>query len=207
MSSRPSPLPNRMTPFGDIVATPERMEWMGNRGIIHRDYRIVRRAAQEGWVICRTSFKGRRRELMSPGRYTELFFLDEATALAAGHRPCGECRRADLAEFRATLGTAGAMPSADLDRQLHRERIVLPSRQIHPHKSDIATLPDGSMILTPDGPTPAALIMADALLPWTESGYLAPLPRPRSRTVVDVLTPPTTRRALAGGYRAAWLGD
>jgi hypothetical protein len=140
---------------------------------------------------------------MPPGRYTSLFFLDEATALAAGHRPCGECRRADLKAFRAAIDAS--LPLAEIDRRLHVERIDRKTRLIRPHDADIGTLPDGAMILTPDGPTRAALIVGDALHPWTERGYFAPQPRP-VHGIVAVLTPPTIRRALANGYRASWLG-
>jgi len=102
-------LQNRVTPFGDIVATPARGAWMGNRGVLHGSDRTLsrRRWTTRAWITCRLEFKDRHRRVMTPGRYTELFFLDEATALAAGHRPCGECRRHDFDRFRAVVRVSG----------------------------------------------------------------------------------------------------
>jgi hypothetical protein len=146
---------------------------------------------------------------MPPGRYTALFFLDEATALAAGHRPCGECRRADLAAFRAALDASepATLSLAEIDRRLHAERVDRTTRGIRQHAADIATLPDGAMVLTPKESTMtwarAALVWGDALFPWTDHGYRPPLPRP-ARGTVAVLTTPTVRRALAAGYRPAF---
>ena len=203
-------LQNRVTPWGEFVATSARGTLMGNRGILHDETGTLGAARwkHNKWVTCRLEFRGRRREPMPAGGYTALFFLDEATALAAGHRPCGECRRENLAAFRAALG-ADRLDLATLDRHLHGERTDRATRQVRPHVADIATLPDGTMILTPDGsrggPTCAALVWGDALHPWTVQGYRPPLPRP-VRGTARVLTPPTIRRALAGGYRAAWLG-
>jgi hypothetical protein len=200
------PLQNRVAPWGEFIATSARGSLMGNRGILHDKAGTLGAARWKHatWIACRLAFRSRHRDPMPPGRYTALFFLDEATALAAGHRPCGECRRADLAAFRAALGGTDA-PLRDLDRHLHAERVDRRTRLIRPHAADIAGLPDGTIFLTPDGPTHAALVDGDAIHPWTMEGYLPPLPRPASGTV-DVLTPPTIRRALAGGYRAAWLG-
>lgn len=201
------PLPNRVTPWGEFVATPARGALMGNRGILHDADGMLGRSRwkHDKWVTCRLEFRGRHRAPMPPGGYTALFFLDEATALAAGHRPCGECRRDDLAAFRAALGTYRGAPLAEIDRRLHRERTDRTTRRTRTHAADIAGLPDGTMILSPGWPTQAALLVGDALYPWTENGYLPALPRPRAGSVA-VLTPPTTRRALAGGYAAAWLG-
>lgn len=206
MSSRPSPLPNRVTPFGDIVATPERMEWMGNRGIIHRDYRIVRRAAQEGWVICRTAFKGRRRELMSPGRYTELFFLDEATALAAGHRPCFECRREEARRFSAAWGraaglgrpaTAGEMNAARKRETAHvgRRRAAERARLLAALPPAPADLPPGAMVAAGEE---AWLWDGARFLRWSFGGYAPGAPAGPLR----LLTPPSAVAALAAGYAA-----
>ena len=143
---------------------------------------------------------------MPPDRYTALFFFDEATALAAGHRPCGECRRDDLARYRAALDKdeSTRLSLAEIDRQLHAERTDRRTRLTRPHMADITTLPDGAMILTPEGPTHCALVVRDALRPWSAAGYGAPLLRP-THNVVPVLPPLMTCRALANGYRAAWL--
>ncbi len=208
------PLQNRVMPWGEIVATPARGALMGNRGILHDATGALGTARwkHKVWIACRLDFHGRRREPMPPGRYTALFFLDEATALAAGHRPCGECRRADLARYRAALDDAldvdepSPLALAAIDRRLHVERIDRATRLARPHTVDIAALPDGAMILTPDGPTRAALVIGESLHPWTEAGYRTPLPRPTAGAVA-VLTPPTSCRALANGYRAAWLGN
>jgi hypothetical protein len=109
------PLQNRVTPFSDLVAVPERGTLTGNRGVLHDEFRrIVRFSAGRRWISCLTEFKGRRRPLMAPGNYTELFFIDEATALAAGHRPCHECRRADALRFREAWARSTGRPRAHL---------------------------------------------------------------------------------------------
>ena len=123
---------NRVTPFGDLVATPERGTFMGNRGVLHDAEGRIRRAWQlKRWIVCVLEFRGRKRQVMTPGRYTELFFLDEATALAAGHRPCAECRHARFLDFCNAWGTAH--PSKDelprptammIDDRLHSERLA-----------------------------------------------------------------------------------
>lgn len=202
------PLQNRVTPWGEIVATPARGALMGNRGILHDHSRVlgVSRWKHKVWVTCQLDFRGRHRAPMPAGRYTALFFLDEVTALAAGHRPCGECRRDALNRYRAALGKdeTASLPLAEIDRCLHGERTDRRTRQSRPHDTDIGSLPDGAMILTPDGPSRCALIDGDALYPWTETGYGAPLSRPL-RGAVAVLTPPTSVQALANGYRAMRL--
>jgi hypothetical protein len=127
------PRQNRVTPFGEIVSVPERGTMMGNRGILHDvDGRIRRRWRVKRWLICVLEFKGRHRMVMAPNRYTELFFLDEATGLAAGHRPCAECRRSRFLAFRNAWGAANrhisgseSIRAAMMDNQLHAERIAL----------------------------------------------------------------------------------
>jgi len=199
-------LQNRVTPWGEFIATPARGTLMGNRGILHDHTGTLGKSRwkHNKWVTCRLEFRGRHRDPMPPNRYTALFFHDEATALAAGHRPCGECRRADLAALLQALDHEENVPSsvAEIDRRLHAERIDRATRQTRPHSADIAGLPDGTMILTPAGPTRAALLVGDALYPWQEGGYRSPVRRPASGAF-DVLTPPTLRQALAHGYRAA----
>src|SRR5262245_6485047 len=125
---RAMPRQNRVTPWGEIVAMPERGTLMGNRGLLHdAEGQIMRPWRERRWIICLLDFKGRRRSVMSPGLYTELFFLDEATALAAGHRPCAECRRERFNAFRDAWlkGNGGAAPvtAPDIDRRLHEERL------------------------------------------------------------------------------------
>ncbi|MBA5778361.1 hypothetical protein H2509_14625 [Stappia sp. F7233] len=199
------PLQNRVAPDGSIHARPERGAFMGNRGGRLHDPETkllgTRAFASRQWICCRLSFKGRQREVMGPG-YTELFFLDEVTALAAGHRPCFECRREDAKAFVGAWAAAGghdAPPSApQMDRCLHAERLDGKVKRLH--RLEISTLPDGAMILR-DGHIFA--IKGETLLPWSFEGYGQPVPRPVSG-IADVLTPPTILAVLAAGYRPAW---
>src|SRR5262245_57945330 len=142
------PLQNRVTPFGDLIATEARGTLMGNRGVLHDDQRrVVRYAQGRRWIACVTSFRGRRRTVMSPRSYTELFFLDEAVALAAGHRPCAECRREDYVRFQAAWARAGWNDtSADaIDLRLHANRLAGP-RARRMYTEEIADLPDGAYV-------------------------------------------------------------
>jgi hypothetical protein len=199
---RPSPLPNRVDPFGTLVATPARGGLFGNRGgRFHCERtRIVsgRPYASKQWICCVLSFKGRQRSVWGRG-YTELFFLDEATALAAGHRPCFECRRTDAVAFAAAWGRAKgeASPRApEMDRVLHAER--LDGRHKRTHRMALENLPDGAMIAIGGA---ACLVHGDALLPWTFSGYGTGIQR-RAETA-EVLTPPSIVAVLRAGYRPA----
>ncbi|HLX32668.1 MAG TPA: hypothetical protein VKR79_07855 [Gaiellaceae bacterium] len=183
------PLQNRVTPLGEIVATPERGLVFGNRGRLHDDERRIRRAWNgRRWIACRLEFRGRRREPMPPGRYTGLFFLDDATALAAGHRPCAECRRED---YRSYLALAGATGADELDFRLHADRLG-PKEE-----GAIASLPDGAFVLRDGEPW---LVLTGELLRWTPGGYGKR--RPANGHAV-VLTPPTSLRVLAAGWRGA----
>lgn len=151
------------------------------------------------WITCLTAFKGRRRALMQPGRYTELFFLDEAVAFAAGHRPCAECRRADYLRFRAAWAGAGlpaAQRAGDMDRVLHPARLEAVAAGAEPRLADLATLPDGSFVRVGGD---ACLWHQGQLLPWRPEGYgpAAALPAAAS---VAVLTPEPFVRILAAGY-------
>jgi len=205
------PWQNRVTPRGEIVATAARGSCMGNRGCLHDEHGAIRRAYQvRRWIICLLEFKGRKLPIMAPGHYTQLFFLDEATALAAGHRPCSECQRAKFAAFRAHWATANAdlldssMPSVDaIDTVLHRERISDDHYQRNKLKRTYSArldeLPDGAFVVLESSETPY-LMRGDALLPWSFAGYGRPIARPR--LVAQVLTPRSTVRALAHGYRA-----
>jgi hypothetical protein len=196
-----SPMRNRVTPFGDIVAVPLRGAWTGNRGNLHRGTDIVRFHNGSLWIICALAFRDYRMAQWAPGRYTVLFFHDEAVALAAGHRPCALCRRADYEAFRSAWMAGrgeGSMPSAaELDRRLHGERIVHGTHTRRLHRFGWASLPDGAFVVVDVGP---ALVLGDGLVPWTTGGYGAPRSRPRSGWV-DVITPPSTVAALAAGYR------
>ncbi len=201
------PLQNRVTPRGDLIAVPARGALMGNRGRLHDAHRqIVRRqvSGYRAWVTCLLEFKGRRRPVMTAGRYTELFFLDEATALAAGHRPCGECRRTDYRRFKAAWlaanpdrGLGGGVPIGAIDRELHRDRLI-PGGLQRTFAADVAALADGVSVTRGSHGAPL-LIWDGALWPWSPEGYGAPEPKPEAE-VVTVLTPASTVMTIAAGY-------
>ncbi|MBN8965698.1 MAG: hypothetical protein J0H89_10030 [Rhizobiales bacterium] len=198
------PLQNRVDPFGELFSTPARGLLMGNRGgRIHTDDKTLtrRRWASRQWICCVLAFKNRQRDVWGHF-YTELFFLDEVTALAAGHRPCFECRRKDAEAFAEAWRVAQAFdarPSAgDMDRRLHRERLDGRGKRVH--RIAIDSLPDGTMIAREDG---VFAVRDDALLRWTPEGYVDRRPRPRGETV-DVLTPPAILAVLSAGYRPQW---
>ncbi|MEN8196903.1 MAG: hypothetical protein ABFS30_10385 [Pseudomonadota bacterium] len=198
------PLQNRVTPSGEIIADSARGLFMGNRGILHDDARRLGKARwrHRNWITCLLDFKGRRRDVMSPRRYTELFFLDEAVALAAGHRPCAECRhdryRAFLAAWTAGAGHDGPPPRAhELDATLHAARLDSGTRRQRTFRADLAALPDGIFIRLKDSPF---LVLGDRLLRWAPGGYGDAAARP-SGGPVCVLTPRPTVAAMTAGYR------
>lgn len=192
------PLQNRVTPYGEIAALPGRGLLMGNRGILHDDCRrIVRPSQCRRWIACVLSYKGIRRAIMRPHSYTELFFLDEATALSAGHRPCAECRRGDYNRFKALWQACrGGDVSADvIDLQLHDERGG--GRWKRTYRAMLNELPDGTFIALDAA---AWLLWNGCLHAWSDAGYTERRKRPAMREV-DVLTPPSTVAVLAAGYR------
>ncbi len=199
------PLPNRVDPFGHLFADSSRGLFLGNRGgRFHRDDRTLgtRRWVSHTWICCRLDFKGRHRDVWGRG-YTELFFLDEPTALAAGHRPCFECRRHDVQAFAAALarGLARDTPrAAEIDKVLHAER--LDGRNKRRHRVAIDGLPDGAF-LTPEEPGSAFAVRGAWLLRWTPAGYAGRRRRPRG-SIAEVLTPPAVLAALSAGYRPHW---
>jgi hypothetical protein len=182
------PLRNRVTPLGDLIADPARGLVYGNRGCLHdAEGRIRRHHNGRRWIACRLRFKGwHRSPLLQPGRFTELFFLDEATAFAAGHRPCALCRREDYERFLAIAGASGA---DEIDRRLHAER----GRQ-----HEAAGLPDGAFVLQDGEPW---LVHGDALRRWTPAGYTDRAPRPAGRATA--ITPPTLVAVLWTGWSGA----
>lgn len=192
------PLQNRVDPLGEIVRAPERGGWMGNRGLLHDAAQNIRRPYRlKAWLTCVLEFRGRKRTVMSPGFYTELFFMDEATALAAGHRPCFECRRPDYNRFKAAaeIGLGQALPTAGhMDALLHDQRIGADGSK-RTWRSTLAVLPDGVMILL-DGA--AWLKWGGELHRWSAGGYTER--RSAQRDEVEVLTPHLTVAALAAGY-------
>jgi hypothetical protein len=191
-------LQNRVTPYGDVVALPGRGTMMGNRGIIHDDDRhIVKPWQVRRWITCVLQFRGRHREVMTPHRYTELFFLDEATAFAAGHRPCRECRYADYQRFQSLwIACHGAPANADaMDLRLHADRLDAKKKRIY--VGAIATLPDGAYVALEGRPW---LVLGGSLRAWSDSGYRDRRPRP-VRGEVSVLTPRSIVDVLRTGLR------
>ncbi len=197
---------NRVNPFGEIIATPARGTLLGNRGCLHNArQQIVRPYQLKRWIICQLEFKDRQRAVMTPGQYTELFFLDEVTALAAGHRPCAECSRDKFESFRSHWARAnpelaqGTKPLATaMDEILHRERGG-PLRQKVTYTEKLGALPKGSFVRLENGQ--AYLVMQRALLEWRPEGYGSSMERSPDR-IVQVLTPRSVVRTLASGYRA-----
>jgi hypothetical protein len=195
-----------VTPFGEIIVTAERGTFMGNRGRLHDAAGHVRRAWRvRRWLVCVPDFRGRRRTVMAPNSYTELFFLDEATALAAGHRPCAECRHARFLDFcrawqPAQPGTGSSQrPTAgEIDERLHAERIAADgSKRSYPGALD--GLPDGVFVILGAGAEQAYLVWGGRLLAWSPGGYRESRPRPK-RQRVRVLTPASTVAAIRSGY-------
>lgn len=198
-----APLQNRVLPTGEIVADPSRGLLMGNRGCLHGQDRQLGKSRWRSklWICCLLSYKDVQRDPMPPGKWTALFFLDEATALAAGHRPCGYCRRADFLSFAERWRLAhglGVRPRApEMDARLHDERVDSRTRQQLTRSSPLGVLPDGAMIRYNGAP---ALIVRGRVLPWSFSGYAAPTVLAPS-TMVELLTPPAIVATLAAGYQ------
>jgi hypothetical protein len=195
------PLQNRVTPMGEIIATLHRGLFTGNRGIIHDPVTktlLPRRWASQAWLTCVCEFRGRRREVMGGRSWTELFFLDEATALAAGHRPCFFCRRDDANRFRAAWEEGNdvrRVPARDIDAVLHRERLSGGRKRLHARTMPLQELPDGAML---QDENESYLIVQGRALQWSPAGYL------KAQTALQgvmLLTPPSTLRALSAGYR------
>jgi hypothetical protein len=195
-------LQNRVTPLGELIADPARGLVYGNRGCLHDDTgRIRRRYNGKRWIACRLEFRGwRRGPLMQPGRFTELFFLDEATAFAAGHRPCALCRREDYTAFISIWrGLHADLRGADaIDAQLHAERLDPKARTNRFHAASFDALPDGTFVLFDGVPH---LVQGPALLRWTAAGYARRTPRPVGERA-EVITP----RSLVAVLRAGWHG-
>jgi hypothetical protein len=195
------PLQNRVTPFGEIVAISQRGIFTGNRGIIHDPATktlLNRRWTSKAWLVCSCEYRGRRRVVMAGRSWTELFFLDEAVAFAAGHRPCFACRREAAQQFREFWAAAKGepVPSADaLDTVLHRERLERGRKRIHPITAALAALPDGAMVVAAGS---AFTLHSGQAHRWTNEGYA---PAERLAHADGLLTPPSTLMALGAGYR------
>ena len=203
---------NRVTPYGDLIAVPDRGMFWGNRGpLLDREGRLARYSRGQAWAICVLSFKGRRRQQWTPGRLTELYFLDEATGLAAGHRPCGECRYRDYQAFKRAWGGGGVagdgvtgdgvagdgLPGApEMDARLHADRLAR-SGVRRTYRAPLAGLPSGTMVDIGGAPR---LVHDGRLLAWTPGGYRQrPVETPGGP--VTVITPRATVAVLAAGYR------
>jgi hypothetical protein len=194
------PARNRVSPLGEIIAVSGRGAWMGNRGRLHRGRGtrdVVRNHQHKTWITCVLSFRGRRVPQWEPNRYTPLFFLDEAVALAAGHRPCAECRRRAYNTYQTLWSEthSGATPYAkDMDAQLHLERTD-PTE----HRATWEGLPNGVFVATDSG---AAVVVGDHLAVWDQHDYIYREKRPRPEAgVARVLTPASTVEILRAGYR------
>ena len=209
------PRRNRVTPFSQLIATPGRGDFMGNRGALHNAQgAIVRQFQGRRWIYCLLEFKGRRRAIMQPGRYTELFFLDEATALAAGHRPCAECMRPRFQAFctawakaNSLVGALALPRAAELDALLHAQRPG-PAPVAGAHRARLADLPEGVVVVA-DGADASAgaphtgvplLWWQGALLTWTPLGYDHAAPGDPTQ-LITVLTPAATVATFRQGFR------
>lgn len=197
------PKQNRVTPFSTLIAASARGTLTGNRGCLHDDHEQIRRQFRgQRWIICLLDFKGRKRSIMTPGRYTELFFLDEATALAAGHRPCAECQRARFNQFREIWAKSNpetskaARPAATaMDAILHQERTeTMQSRRF---VNSVGDLPDGTFVT--DDEHHAYLVLRKLLLRWSPAGYESPRKRDIN-LALRVVTPASVVRTLGAGY-------
>lgn len=199
-----APLENRVDPFGELFAASVRGTLFGNRGgKFHRDDRTLgrRRQVSKAWICCVLSFKGRQRDVW--GRYyTELFFLDEPTALAAGHRPCFECRRAEAEDFASKFAAGSKRARApEMDRVLDRERLGPDRRAKRLHRAALDDLPDGAFV-TLDGER-AFAVKGAQLLAWTPAGYVRAMSRPRGAEI-RMLTPPSVASVLSQGFKPRW---
>jgi hypothetical protein len=195
------PLQNRVTPFGEIVAIGQRGLFMGNRGIIHDPATrtlLARRWTNKAWIVCRCEFRGVRRQVMSRRSWTELFFLDEATALSAGHRPCYYCRREAALAFADAWARAHRVPvptAGQIDARLHEQRLQDGAKRVHALRAAPGDLPDGAMIVLSGD---AYVMVNGRACRWRESGYEAPRALPRAD---GMLTPPSTVATLRAGFR------
>ncbi|HEX7326681.1 MAG TPA: hypothetical protein VF292_15230 [Rhodanobacteraceae bacterium] len=199
------PLQNRVNPWGGLDAVAARGAWLGNRGVLHDDQkRVVARWRTKAWITCELHFRGVHRAVFSPHTWSELFFLDEATAFAAGHRPCAYCRRPRFNEFKRAWCAANAerleSPTprmAWIDAQLHAERVRRDGSKVT-WMARLDQLPPGTFVALDGG---ACLVWQNRLWPWSHWGYGAALPLPRAGMRVAVLTPRSIAAVFARGFR------
>ena len=201
------PLQNRVTPTGEIVATPHRGLFTGNRGIIHDPATktlLRKRWSSPAWITCVCEFRGWRRQVMARRSWTELFFLDEATAFAAGHRPCFFCRRDDARRFQAAWQDGNGVTNIlarEMDKVLHGERLDRAKKRLHPLAVPLAQLPDGAMV---EAVGESYLIVQGRALLWSMAGYRAV---DTALSNAMLLTPPSTLRAIGAGYQPVLHGS
>jgi hypothetical protein len=195
-------LQNRVDPLGQFIKTSARGAWMGNRGVIHKDKEIVKVFKHKAWITCALEFKGRKRIVMSPDRWTELFFLDEATAFAAGHRPCFECRKDDAKKFKSCWIEGNVsynfnMKTSihEIDEIIHSERIGKDQKKIT-HQRMAHSIPNGAFILMNND---AYLFTNDKLRRWTPFGYEDSIDVQQD-SMLTVLTPNSVVNAFVAGY-------
>jgi hypothetical protein len=196
-------LQNRVDPFGNIIKTSARGRLMGNRGLLHNDIKeLLRPYKLHAWITCKLEFKNRRRQVMTPGLYTELFFMDEATSFAAGHRPCFECRRSEAEKFKTCWLKAhpehrfnSRTSIKHIDDIIHHQRISNQNQKVT-YQENAEALPDGTFVLFDDEPY---LIKSRKLLQWTPFGYEKDIPLSECE-MLKVLTPRSIVNAFRAGY-------
>lgn len=195
-------LQNRVDPLGRFIKTSARGSWMGNRGVIHKHKEITRAFKHKAWIICTLEFKGRKRTVMTPDRWTELFFLDEATAFAAGHRPCFECRKADAGRFKSCWIQGNPLHHFNMTTSIHEIDEIIHSERIDTEKKKImhqrmpSDIPDGTFILMNEHPY---VLKNSRLHRWTPFGYEDSIAVPEASTLT-VLTPHSIVNAFRAGY-------
>lgn len=194
-------LQNRIDPWGKLNQSNSRGTWLGNRGILHNNSKeIVAPWRHKAWIICNLEFKDRKREVFSPKKYSELFFLDEATALSAGHRPCAECRRARYNEFKAAWCSANtdgvSVPASQIDKQLHSERAIRGGGKVT-FEIKFSQLPEGAFV---DIDGDALLYWQGELKRWSFEGYKSYDYLPAPSDLVTVLTPSSIVNTLQHGF-------
>jgi hypothetical protein len=196
-------LQNRVDPFGNIIKTPARGAWTGNRGILHDDHQqLLRPFKLKAWITCQLEFKDRKRTVMAPSRYTELFFLDETTSFAAGHRPCFECRREDFIKFKSLwlkgnpeYGFDEKTSIQKIDEIIHRERMNKDKSKVT-FQDCINNIPNGTFILYDNNPF---LVLNGLMYLWSPFGYEKGMPLPRTDKLT-VLTPRSVVNTFRAGY-------
>jgi hypothetical protein len=195
-------LQNRVDPLGRFIKTSARGSWMGNRGVIHKHKQITKMFKHKAWITCTLEFKGRKRTVMTPGRWTELFFLDEATAFSAGHRPCFECRKDDAQRFKScwikgnpTHDFSMTTSINKIDEIIHGERIDNEKNKVI-HQRISSDIPEGTFILMNNDPY---VFTKGRLYRWTAFGYTDSIAVPEA-SILTILTPHSVVNAFRAGY-------